>query len=108
SSSSSLRSRRDSRRPRHGDRVCAPGDVLELACGPGAWTERLLCHATSVTAVDAARGLATGGRACRGVRRAREAVAALSEILLGQPMRSPAEWPGFVGLRAAFTESARR
>jgi len=30
------------------------GDVLELACGPGTWTERLLHHATSVTAVDAA------------------------------------------------------
>jgi SAM-dependent methyltransferase len=30
------------------------GDVLELACGPGAWTERLLGYATSVTAVDAA------------------------------------------------------
>jgi ubiquinone/menaquinone biosynthesis C-methylase UbiE len=30
------------------------GDVLELACGPGAWTERLLHHARSVTAVDAA------------------------------------------------------
>ncbi len=29
------------------------GDVLELACGPGAWTERLLDYATSVTAVDA-------------------------------------------------------
>jgi len=29
------------------------GDVLELACGPGMWTERLLPHATSVTAVDA-------------------------------------------------------
>jgi demethylmenaquinone methyltransferase/2-methoxy-6-polyprenyl-1,4-benzoquinol methylase len=30
------------------------GQVLELACGPGAWTELLLRHGTSVTAVDAA------------------------------------------------------
>ncbi|MBI2567922.1 MAG: class I SAM-dependent methyltransferase [Candidatus Schekmanbacteria bacterium] len=30
------------------------GQVLELACGPGAWTEQLLRHATTVTAVDAA------------------------------------------------------
>ena len=29
------------------------GDVLELACGPGVWTGRLLASATSVTAVDA-------------------------------------------------------
>jgi trans-aconitate methyltransferase len=28
------------------------GDVLELACGPGTWTEQLLRHAASVTAVD--------------------------------------------------------
>ncbi len=29
------------------------GHVLELACGPGAWTERIAAKATSLTAVDA-------------------------------------------------------
>ena len=32
----------------------AAGDVLELACGPGTWTESLLPGATTLTAVDAA------------------------------------------------------
>jgi SAM-dependent methyltransferase len=29
------------------------GSVLELACGPGVWTQQLLRHASDVTAVDA-------------------------------------------------------
>jgi SAM-dependent methyltransferase len=36
------------------DGFAPAGDVLELACGPGSWTPRLLQDATSVTAVDAA------------------------------------------------------
>ncbi len=39
------------------------GDVLELACGPGMWTERLLRTATSVTAVDASPEMLARARA---------------------------------------------
>ena len=35
------------------DRFAPAGDVLELACGPGVWTEQLLRTADRVTAVDA-------------------------------------------------------
>jgi demethylmenaquinone methyltransferase/2-methoxy-6-polyprenyl-1,4-benzoquinol methylase len=39
------------------------GDVLELACGPGWWTQQLLRHAASVTAVDAAPEMLARARA---------------------------------------------
>src|SRR5436305_11649436 len=39
------------------------GDVLELACGSGIWTERLLASANSVTAVDAAPEMLARARA---------------------------------------------
>jgi SAM-dependent methyltransferase len=35
------------------DQLDVRGDVLELACGPGTWTERLHARAASLTAVDA-------------------------------------------------------
>src|ERR687888_2681812 len=47
------------------------GDVLELACGPGAWTERLLHHATSITAVDAAPEMLARAKARVGEGRVR-------------------------------------
>jgi SAM-dependent methyltransferase len=47
------------------------GDVLELACGSGMWTQRLLGHATSVTAVDAAPEMLAVAAARVGDRRAR-------------------------------------
>ncbi len=47
------------------------GRVLELACGPGAWTARLLCHATSVTVVDASPEMLARARARVGEARVR-------------------------------------
>jgi 2-polyprenyl-3-methyl-5-hydroxy-6-metoxy-1,4-benzoquinol methylase len=35
------------------DRFALAGDVVELACGTGLWTQRLLAHAERVTAIDA-------------------------------------------------------
>jgi 2-polyprenyl-3-methyl-5-hydroxy-6-metoxy-1,4-benzoquinol methylase len=36
------------------ERFAPGGDVVELACGTGLWTRKLLAHADSVTAIDAA------------------------------------------------------
>jgi demethylmenaquinone methyltransferase/2-methoxy-6-polyprenyl-1,4-benzoquinol methylase len=47
------------------------GDVLELACGPGMWTELLVRHASSVTAVDAAPEMLARARARVGEARVR-------------------------------------
>jgi demethylmenaquinone methyltransferase/2-methoxy-6-polyprenyl-1,4-benzoquinol methylase len=44
------------------------GHVLELACGPGAWTELLLRSATSVTAIDAAPEMLARAKARVGVK----------------------------------------
>jgi trans-aconitate methyltransferase len=47
------------------------GRVLELACGPGAWTELLLRYATSVTALDAAPEMLARAKARVGEGRVR-------------------------------------
>lgn len=53
-------------------RAFAPaGHVLELACGPGMWTELLLQHATSVTAIDGSPEMLARARARAGNDRAR-------------------------------------
>jgi SAM-dependent methyltransferase len=49
----------------------ATGDVLELACGPGMWTELLLRGAASVTAVDAAPEMLARAKARVGEERVR-------------------------------------
>jgi trans-aconitate methyltransferase len=47
------------------------GDVLELACGPGAWTARLLNRATTVTALDASPEMLARAEARVGADRVR-------------------------------------
>jgi len=47
------------------------GDILELACGPGAWTEILLRHGSTVTAVDAAPEMLARAKARVGDERVR-------------------------------------
>lgn len=47
------------------------GHVLEFACGPGAWTERLLRYTTSLTAVDVAPEMLARAKARFGEGRVR-------------------------------------
>ncbi len=47
------------------------GHVLELACGPGMWTQQLLGHAATVTAIDAAAEMLARARARVGDGRVR-------------------------------------
>jgi demethylmenaquinone methyltransferase/2-methoxy-6-polyprenyl-1,4-benzoquinol methylase len=53
------------------DAFRATGHVLELACGPGIWTERLRRDATSVTAVDASPEMLARAKARVGEDRVR-------------------------------------
>ena len=53
------------------DRFGPAGDVLELACGPGIWTEQLLRTADSVTAVDASPEMLARAQARVGTARVR-------------------------------------
>ncbi len=53
------------------ERFAPAGDVLELACGPGVWTEQLLRTADSVTAVDASAEMLARARGRVGAARVR-------------------------------------
>ena len=44
------------------DAFAPTGNLLELACGTGIWTERLATHADKITAVDAAKLFKLGKR----------------------------------------------
>jgi trans-aconitate methyltransferase len=55
------------------------GDVLELACGPGVWTQQLLRHAATVTGLDAAPEMLARARARVGDGRVRFIQASLFE-----------------------------
>jgi SAM-dependent methyltransferase len=59
------------------DAFAPAGDVLELACGPGTWTPRLMAHADTVTAVDAAPEMLALARERVGERRVRFVLADL-------------------------------
>jgi demethylmenaquinone methyltransferase/2-methoxy-6-polyprenyl-1,4-benzoquinol methylase len=45
------------------DRVALNGDILELAAGTGAWTERIVLRARSLTVVDASAAMLDANRA---------------------------------------------
>jgi demethylmenaquinone methyltransferase/2-methoxy-6-polyprenyl-1,4-benzoquinol methylase len=53
------------------ERFAPAGDVLELACGPGVWTEQLLRTADRVTAVDASAEMLARARGRVGAARVR-------------------------------------
>ena len=45
------------------DSECLAGDVLEIACGPGVWTEAAVKNAASLTALDASEEMIERNRA---------------------------------------------
>ncbi len=53
------------------ERFAPAGDILELACGPGVWTEQLLRTADRVTAVDASAEMLARARGRVGAARVR-------------------------------------